>query len=112
MGTIRHHGDAAECLRYAVLGAHVDVTRPPAQTFTHRDEETQSVAVEKASRQGRYVIDLHQLGPQTGCVVGSYELPCDATKLADDARRRVHDAIRERDRRSISERSEREWHRT
>jgi len=102
---IHRHDGARECVRYAVLGAHVSIHPFQANALHMRDPE----AIERHARLGLYVIDLHQLGRGTATVAGSYELPCDADELASDAQRRVADAIRQRDGRSISATSEREW---
>lgn len=107
---VTRHGEAESLVRSAVIGARVR-TEPLPRSFLLEtpDKAAMEANRERHARMGRYVIDLEAHGRDTGVVFGIYELPCDATALAADAQRRVRDAIRKRDGRSISDESRFEW---
>jgi hypothetical protein len=80
---ISRHEDAQALVRGTLLGARVEF----AEFRSNRGN------ADRVGRMRQYRVTFPMRGRRLGEIIGSYELPCDATKIAFDARRVVSDQI-------------------
>lgn len=83
-GMVWSHDEARQLLTYGLPGATVSMYRPRRLTIDQRLYD-QDMA---------YSVTLKNWGAHDVVVVGSYSLPAPASRLLNDARKRVDDRMR------------------